>query len=56
MEAFWAAALGKLAVILHENYGSCDLAAVVLDAHDRKAGSELTDRYLQCLLGDTEQR
>ena len=56
LDALSAAALLKLAVILHENYGSCDLAAVVLDAHDRKAGSELTDRYLQCLLGDTEQR
>src|SRR6185295_17808248 len=32
-------ALLKLAVILHENYGSCDLAGAVLDAHDRQAGS-----------------
>lgn len=50
-----AAVLLKLAVILHENYGSCDLAAVVLNAHDRKAGSNLTDHYLQCLFEDTEQ-
>jgi hypothetical protein len=48
-----AAALLKLATILHENYGSCDLAAVVLEAHDRKAGSSLTDHYLQLLFGDT---
>jgi FkbM family methyltransferase len=48
-----AAALLKLATILHENYESCDLAAVVLDAHDRKEGSGLSDRYLQLLFGDT---
>ena len=51
-----AAALLKLAVILHENYGSCDLAAVVLDAHDRKAATSLTDRYLECLFDDTERQ
>jgi FkbM family methyltransferase len=48
-----AAALLKLATILHENYGSCDLAAVVLDAHDRKAGTDLSERYLELLFGDT---
>ena len=47
------AALLKLATILHENYGSCDLAAVVLDAYDRKAGSGLSDLYLQLLFSDT---
>lgn len=49
-----AAALLKLAVILHENYDSCDLAAVVLEAYDRKAGTTLTDHYVHCLFGDTD--
>lgn len=49
-----AAALLKLAVILHENYDSRDLAAVVLDAHDHKVGSNLADRYIQCLFENTE--
>lgn len=51
-----AAALLKLAVILHENYGASDLAAVVLEAHDRKSGAGLTDAYLQCLFGDAERQ
>lgn len=51
-----AAALLKLAVILHENYGSFDLAGVVLDAYDRKAGTDLTDRYIQSLFGDADRR
>jgi hypothetical protein len=46
-------ALLKLAVILHENYESCDLAGVVLDAYDRKAGTGLGDHYVQCLFGDS---
>jgi FkbM family methyltransferase len=44
------AALLKLAAILHENYGSFDLAAVALEAHDRSAGSELHPRYIQSLV------
>ena len=46
------AALLKLAAILHENYGSHDLAAVVLHAHDRVAGTDLFDHYLQRLFED----
>ena len=44
------AALLKLAAILHENYGSFDLAAVALEAHDRLAGSVLHPRYIQSLV------
>ena len=55
LDRLTAAMLLKLAVILHENYGSIDLAAVVLEAHDRKAGSSLADSYFQCLFGDTGQ-
>jgi FkbM family methyltransferase len=47
-----AESLLKLAVILHENYGSTDLAAVALAAHDRQAGSSLIDRYLELLFAD----
>jgi FkbM family methyltransferase len=43
-------ALLKLAAILHENYGSFDLAAVALEAHDRVAGSKLHPAYLQALV------
>jgi FkbM family methyltransferase len=43
-------ALLKLAAILHENYGSFDLAAVALEAHDRVAGSRLHPGYLQALV------
>ena len=42
-------ALLKLAVILHENYEAYDLVGVVLDAHDRKAGTDLADRYVACV-------
>jgi hypothetical protein len=35
------AALLKLVAILHENYGSFDLAAVALKAHDKVTGSQL---------------
>jgi FkbM family methyltransferase len=49
LERLSAGGLLKLATILHENYGSTDLAAVVLDAHDRQFGSALADAYLQCL-------
>jgi hypothetical protein len=44
------AGLLKLAAILHENYGSVDLAAVALEAHDRVAGSGLHMGYIQSLL------
>jgi FkbM family methyltransferase len=43
-------ALLKLAAILHENYGSFDLAAVSLETHDRVAGSSLHPGYLQALV------
>ena len=44
----------KLAAILHENYGSFDLAAVALEAHDRMAGSGLQKRYIPMLVGGTD--
>jgi FkbM family methyltransferase len=43
----------KLAAILHENYGSHDLAAVALLAHDRLTGGALQPRYLQRLVAPT---
>jgi len=51
LERLSAESLLKLAVILHENYGSTDLAARALSAYDKAAGSELTDRYLELLFG-----
>jgi FkbM family methyltransferase len=48
-----AEALLKTAVILHENYGSTDLAAVALAAHDRKAGTALIDHYLELLFAES---
>jgi FkbM family methyltransferase len=42
-------ALLKLAAMLHENYGSYDLAARALAAHDRKTGSDLHPRYAMLL-------
>jgi FkbM family methyltransferase len=44
-------ALLKLALILHENYNSCDLAAVALEGHDRQTGSHLQVNYLRWLVG-----
>ncbi len=43
-------ALLKLAVIMHENYGSFDLAASALEAHDRQTGSGLQPAYVQRLI------
>lgn len=40
------AQLLKLAAILHQNYGSHDLAAVALAEFDRRTGSELQRRYV----------
>ena len=48
-----AEALLKTATILHENYGSTDLAAVALAAHDRKADAGLVERYLELLFKDS---
>jgi len=42
-------ALLKLAAILHENYGSYDLAARVLDAFDAKTRSQLYPRYARLM-------
>ncbi len=39
----------KLAAILHENYGSHDLAAAALQAHDRQTGDDRHPRYAQRL-------
>lgn len=50
-----AAALLKLAAILHENYASHDLAGWVLHAHDRVAGTSLLDHYLEQLFADSQQ-
>jgi len=43
-------ALLKLAVILHENYKSYDLAAVALGALDQKTGMRLQPEYLRRLM------
>jgi FkbM family methyltransferase len=43
-------ALLKLAVIMHENYGSFDLVASALEAHDRQTGSGLQPAYIQKLV------
>ena len=43
-------ALLKLAVIMHENYGSFDLVASALEAHDRQTGSGLQPAYIQRLV------
>lgn len=39
----------KIAAILHEDYGSYDLACVALASYDRKTGSELQAAYLSYL-------
>lgn len=39
----------KLACILHEIYGSFDLAAVALEAYDRQTGAQLNKAYLEQL-------
>jgi FkbM family methyltransferase len=49
-ESMPSASLLKLAAILHENYGSFDLAAVALEAHDRLVGSSLQPGYVQALV------
>jgi hypothetical protein len=49
-EAMPPAGLLKLAAILHENFGSFDLAAVALETHDRLAGSRLQPGYIQALV------
>jgi hypothetical protein len=43
------AALLKLVAILHEDYGSFDLAGVALEADDKVTGSQLQPRYIQAL-------
>jgi FkbM family methyltransferase len=43
-------ALLKLASIMHENYGSFDLVALALEAHDRKTGSSLQPAYIKHLV------
>jgi FkbM family methyltransferase len=40
----------KLAVILHENYASSDMAAAALAAHDRRRGAALHRLYLELLI------
>ena len=42
-------ALLKLAAVLHENYGSYDLAARVLGAFDAKTRSQLYPRYARLM-------
>jgi FkbM family methyltransferase len=44
------ASLLKLAVILHENYGAADLAAVALESYDRQTGSSLQPPYIARLI------
>lgn len=47
-----AEALLKYAAILHENYGSSDLATLVLAAYDRQTGTDLADHLLQLVFED----
>ncbi len=42
-------ALLKLAAILHENYHSFDLAALALEAHDQRLGTQLQPAYIERL-------
>lgn len=49
LDALAPEALLKLALILHDNYGSTDLAALALSAHDRRTGGALGDAYLELL-------
>ena len=46
-----AASLLKAALILHEVYGSYDLAQHALEHHDRQTGAALQMRYLERLFG-----
>lgn len=46
-----ADSLLKLAVILHDVYGSCDLAMLALTELDRRSGGSLAGRYLEQLTG-----
>ena len=43
-------ALLKLAIILHENYGAADLAAVALESYDRQTGASLQPAYIARLI------
>lgn len=40
----------RLSVILHENYASYDLAALALEAYDRRVGSRLQPEYIRRLV------
>ncbi len=46
-------ALLRLAVILHEQYKACDMAALALQHHDAKSGAGLWKIYMTRLLGGT---
>lgn len=48
-------ALLKLAALLHEIYGSVDLAHVVLVAHDRQCGTSHAERYFERLTDPQQQ-
>ncbi len=41
----------KLGIILHDMYGSWDVAYHALGAHDDEMGTDLADRYLSALMG-----
>ena len=49
LDGLGAAALLKLAALLHEIYGSFDLCHVVLSAHDRQYGTSYSQRYFELL-------
>lgn len=54
-ETMEADALYKLALILHENHASFDLAARALETYDRKTGAALRSAYLAFLASGAEQ-
>lgn len=51
LERLSAAKLLKLAVILHESFGSYDFCALVLRHRDAAAGGRLAEAYLERLTG-----
>src|SRR2546430_11736538 len=53
-ERLAAAKLLKLAVILHEVYGSIDMAHRALEAYDSTQGTDLAARYRNEILGATQ--
>jgi len=51
LEVLTAEQILKQAIILHEVYGSCDMAHHILAEYDRKSGDSLAQRYLAKFTG-----